>query len=94
MHPVISEDREKAIGGKIYTLEEGLARYGLKPEDIDVVIHTHLHTDHCENDYKCSNAVFYIHEKELETINNPHPWITAMWRTLSMKSARPDRSEP
>jgi N-acyl homoserine lactone hydrolase len=73
IHPVISEDREKAIGGKIYTLEEGLARHGLKPEDIDVVIHTHLHSDHCENDYKCSNAVFYIHEKELESISNPHP---------------------
>lgn len=73
IHPVISEDREKAINGKIYTLEEGLERYGLKPEDIDVVIHTHLHSDHCENDYKCSNAVFYIHEKELETISNPHP---------------------
>jgi len=60
MHPVVSEDREKAIGGKIYTLEDGLARYSITPEDIDVVIHTHLHSDHCENDYKCTNARFYI----------------------------------
>jgi glyoxylase-like metal-dependent hydrolase (beta-lactamase superfamily II) len=73
MHPVISEDREKAIGGKIYTLEDGLARHGLQPEDIDLVIHTHLHSDHCENDYKCGNARFYIHEKELQAISNPHP---------------------
>ena len=73
MHPVISEDREKAIGGRIYTFEDGLARYDLKPEDIDVVIHTHLHADHCENDYKCTNARFYIHEQELRTISNPHP---------------------
>jgi len=73
MHPVISEDREKAIGGKIYTFEEGLGRHGLKPEDIDVVIHTHLHSDHCENDYKCTNARFYIHEQELQTISKPHP---------------------
>lgn len=73
MHPVQSPDREEAIGGKIYTFEEGLAKHGLTPEDIDIVIHTHLHNDHCENDYKCTNARFYIHEKELETIRNYHP---------------------
>jgi N-acyl homoserine lactone hydrolase len=73
MHPVQSADREGAIGGKIYTIEEGLSRYGLTPADIDIVIHTHLHADHCENDYKCINARFYIHEKELSTIRNPHP---------------------
>jgi N-acyl homoserine lactone hydrolase len=73
MHPVISENRERAIGGRIYTFEQGLGRYSLKPEDIDVVIHTHLHADHCENDYKCTNARFYIHKQELRTISNPHP---------------------
>jgi glyoxylase-like metal-dependent hydrolase (beta-lactamase superfamily II) len=73
MHPVQSREREEAIGGKIYTFEEGLAQYDLRPEDIDIVIHTHLHSDHCENDYKCTNARFYIHEKELETIGKYHP---------------------
>ena len=73
MRPIISDDREKAIGGKIYTFEEGLALYGLTPEEIDIVIHTHLHNDHCENDYKCTNATFYIHQQELDTIHNPHP---------------------
>ena len=43
MSPIRSEDRERSIGGPIYTFEEGLAKWGLKPEDIDVVIHTHLH---------------------------------------------------
>ena len=73
MRPIQSEDREKAIGGKIYTFEDGLAKWGLEPEDIDIVIHTHLHADHCENDYKCVNAKFYVHEKELETIRRYHP---------------------
>ena len=73
MHPVQSQERENSIGGPIYTFEDGLARFDLKPEDIDIVIHTHLHNDHCENDYKCSNARFYIHHKELETIKNFHP---------------------
>jgi len=71
--PLKSKEREEAIGGKIYTFEEGLALWGLKPEDIDIVIHTHLHNDHCENDDKCRNAVFYVHEKELESIHNSHP---------------------
>jgi glyoxylase-like metal-dependent hydrolase (beta-lactamase superfamily II) len=73
MSPIQSESRERAIGGKIYTFEEGLAKWNLTPEDIDVVIHTHLHNDHCENDYKCVNAKIYVHEKELERIHNPHP---------------------
>ena len=73
MHPIQSEEREKAIGGKIYTFEQGLSIWGLAPEDIDIVIHTHLHNDHCENDYKCENATIYVHEKELLRIHNPHP---------------------
>jgi glyoxylase-like metal-dependent hydrolase (beta-lactamase superfamily II) len=73
MSPLQSKEKENAIGGKIYKFTEGLARWGLKPEDIDIVIHTHLHNDHCENDDKCTNAIFYVHEKELERIHNTHP---------------------
>ena len=73
MVPTRSEDREERIGGKIFTFEEGLGRWDLAPEDIDTVIHTHLHNDHCENDYKCTNATFHVHEKELVRIHDPHP---------------------
>ena len=73
MHPIQSEDRERAIGGRIHTIEDGLARFDLAPTDIDVVVHTHLHADHCENDYKFTNARFFIHERELATIADPHP---------------------
>jgi glyoxylase-like metal-dependent hydrolase (beta-lactamase superfamily II) len=73
MSPVQSQDREASIGGRIYTFEEGLARWDLTPQDIDVVIHTHLHNDHCENDYKCTNAEIFVHAKELERIHDPHP---------------------
>jgi glyoxylase-like metal-dependent hydrolase (beta-lactamase superfamily II) len=45
----------------------------MKPEEIDAVIHTHLHNDHCENDSKCVNARFYVHEKEMIRIHEPHP---------------------
>ena len=73
MSPIQSEDRESSLGGKIYTFEQGLARYGLEPEDIDIIIHTHLHNDHCENDYKCVNAEIFVHEMELKRIHDPHP---------------------
>lgn len=73
MNPIRSAERERAIGGPIHTFEEGLARWGLKPADIDIVLHTHLHNDHCENDYKCVNARFYVHEKEMARIHAPHP---------------------
>ena len=73
MQPIISPEREKAIGGPIRTFEQGLARHNLTPDDVDVILHTHLHNDHCENDYKCPNAAIYVHEKELEHIHAPHP---------------------
>jgi N-acyl homoserine lactone hydrolase len=73
MHPVQSDERVRAIGGRIYTFEEGLALHGLTPEDVDVVIHTHLHNDHCENDYKCTNAEIYVHPQEIARIHDPHP---------------------
>ncbi len=73
MHPIQSKDREASINGKIYTFEEGLSKWSLTPEDIDMIIHTHLHNDHCENDYKCINAEIFVHEKELESIHDPHP---------------------
>jgi N-acyl homoserine lactone hydrolase len=73
MSPIQSRDRENAIGGRIHTFEEGLSLWGLAPADIDIVIHTHLHNDHCENDYKCENAIFFVHEKELQRIHDPHP---------------------
>lgn len=73
MSPVQSGSRENAIGGKIYTFEDGLARWDLAPENIDMVLHTHLHNDHCENDYKCTNAEIYVHQDEMESIHDPHP---------------------
>lgn len=60
-------------GVEVLEFEEALAKYGLKPEDIDIVIHTHLHNDHCENDYKCTKARVYVQKAEYEFFLNPHP---------------------
>jgi N-acyl homoserine lactone hydrolase len=64
---------EEQYGLKVLEFEDALATYGLKPEDIDIIIHTHLHNDHCENDYKCTNARVYVQKKEYEFFLDPHP---------------------
>jgi len=55
------------------TMEDALAREGLTPDDIDIVVNTHLHDDHCGNNLLFTRAVFYIQQKELDCCNTPHP---------------------
>ena len=57
----------------INTFEDALARVGLKPEDIDMVIQTHLMLDHCANTRKCSKARVIVQQAELEFAIAPHP---------------------
>jgi N-acyl homoserine lactone hydrolase len=73
MMPIQSDARAAAIGGPIYSFASGLAKYGLEPKDIDTIIHTHLHFDHCENDEECTNAEIFVHRAEIEHIHDPHP---------------------
>jgi len=47
------------------TLKTQLQRHSLKPEEIDVVINTHLHFDHCGNNKDFRNARFYVQADEL-----------------------------
>lgn len=60
-------------GFEVLEFEDALSTFDLRPEDIDVIIHTHLHNDHCENDYKCVNADVYVQKAEYEFLKNPHP---------------------
>ena len=60
-------------GVEILEFEDALAKVDLEPEDIDIIVHTHLHNDHCENDYKCTNAKAYVQRGELEFFEDPHP---------------------
>ncbi len=73
---------EEKYGFKVMEFEEALASIGWKPEDVDAILHTHLHNDHCENDYKCPNAVVYVQEKEYEFLKNPHPLDHRMFEDI------------
>lgn len=50
-----------------------LAGQNLVPDDIDIVINTHLHDDHCGNNSLFQNATFYVHQSEIDFCNSPHP---------------------
>jgi len=57
---------------KIQSLEDGLGKIGLEPEDIEIVILTHVHWDHVGLASKLSKAKFIIQKAELEFARNPH----------------------
>lgn len=70
---VVPESVEEICGFRVLEFEEALSTVDLTPEDIDVIIHTHLHNDHCENDYKCPNAEVYVQKAEYDFMKTPHP---------------------
>ncbi len=61
------------LGLKVETFTDGLARLGMTPGDVDVIVHTHLHNDHCENDALCENATLYAQKDEVAFMRDPHP---------------------
>lgn len=66
-------DLEERIGFPVLEFEEALDEIGWTPEQVDIIIHTHLHNDHCENDRLCSNAKVYVQKAELDFFHDPHP---------------------
>lgn len=70
---VVPDDLGEIYGLEVLEFEDALAKVGLKPEDVEIIIHTHLHNDHCENDYKCENAKVYVQKAETDFFKDPHP---------------------
>ena len=66
-HPGSYQDEGLAI-------HEQLEKIGLKPEDIDIVVFTHLHWDHCYNVEKFTNARLYASEIEYRFALDPIPF--------------------
>jgi glyoxylase-like metal-dependent hydrolase (beta-lactamase superfamily II) len=57
-----------------WTIDAQLARFGVRPEEIDVVISTHFHFDHIGNNTRFANATFLAQRAELEYALRPPPW--------------------
>ena len=47
---------------------------GWKPEDVDIVINTHLHYDHCGQNCRMPNAKIYVQRTEWEAACHPTPY--------------------
>lgn len=52
-------------------LEVALARLNWKLEDVDMIINTHLHYDHCGNNLAFPNAQIYVSRREWDFAANP-----------------------
>ena len=63
----------------LQTFEEALASVDCTPEDIDIVIQTHLHMDHMYNTAKCINARIIVQRAELDFALNPHPIFEVLY---------------
>lgn len=62
--------RQKSDETIVEALKKGV---GWSPDDVDIIINTHLHYDHCGNNRLFKNARFVVQEKEWEAANNPIP---------------------
>ena len=55
---------------------------GIKPEDIDIVLNTHLHWDHCSNNHLFKNATFFVQKEELRFAIAPLPSQAGVYDSL------------
>jgi len=53
------------------TVDAALAELGWRPQDVDVVINTHLHYDHAENNLAFPQAQFFVSRAEWEWASDP-----------------------
>ena len=53
-------------------LVQALQSKGLDPDDVDIVVLTHMHWDHCQNTDLFRNARILVHPTELDYARNPN----------------------
>ena len=73
---------------EIRSFEDSLTDLGLKPDDIHLLIQTHLHYEHCGNTVKCKNAKIVVQEDELKFALSPHPMAANLYVKSFLKDLR------
>lgn len=61
-----------------------LAKAGVKPEEIDIVVLTHLHWDHVGDVTRFPNAEFIVSQEELRFALNPLPCLYVAYEALQL----------
>ncbi len=56
------------------TIPAQLAKCGFEPKDVDALINSHLHFDHCGGNKHLVNATTYLHHEELREARTPEPF--------------------
>ncbi len=79
-HHPMTQDRRPATA---------LARLGVKPEEIDTVINTHLHWDHCSNNDLFPNATIYAQRVELQYAIAPLPLHSWAYDAIEYENGKP-----
>jgi glyoxylase-like metal-dependent hydrolase (beta-lactamase superfamily II) len=93
-HPTIAETPEERWGGmakfmvplhgRRENVVDELGALGIRPEDIDVVVNSHLHTDHCGCNAFFTRATFVVHAAEVATAEAPDAgkkgYVAADWQ--------------
>jgi N-acyl homoserine lactone hydrolase len=96
-HPAVAENAEARWGGLVKIMQpimqpgdnviNALAAIGLGCDDVDVVVCSHLHPDHCGCNTFFKRATFVIHAKELAAARAPDAeaagYIAAEWEQPS-----------
>jgi 4-pyridoxolactonase len=65
---------EKPTQTEEQTVAAQLAKLGVKPEEIDIVVNSHLHFDHCSANKLFPQATFVFSKSELRHAFVPDPW--------------------
>jgi len=65
--------------GRDENLLAQLGRLGLTPRDIDIVVNTHLHFDHCGNNKLFGHARFFVQAEELSYARSPERFQAAAY---------------
>lgn len=63
-------------------LQDQLAALGIQPEDIDIVINTHLHWDHLGGNELFPNARFYMPQQDLALALNAPDWAPHFFKDM------------
>jgi 4-pyridoxolactonase len=74
---------EKPLQTQAQTIPGQLALLDRKPSDVDYVINSHYHFDHCGGNKHLTAACTVCHAKELEASRNPQPFEHLGYSDLS-----------
>ena len=85
-------DNQRYMRGRpaeeLMSFEEALGSVGITPMDVDTVIQTHLHFDHCGHTGLCRNAEVIVQEAELKFAYSPHALFFGSYNLGYLKDLR------